>query len=113
MRMAAVAMRTSMRKARNAPVSASMADDEKNRDQRGEIRRQEGIGEERNHDERHEQRRYGAHGNGRAYVTCAPCQHLEPLIEVLRAVGLLGRLGFPRARPIDDARQAIGEHARA
>src|SRR5580700_6375931 len=70
----------------------------------------QGVGEEEHDRQRHHQARQGPQGDGGVDVARAPREYGESLDEV-RILLIVSELLLERARPIDDARQSVREHA--
>ena len=85
---------------------------EQQRDRRREVERHERAREQKCDDERDQQRRNGAEGDRDVDVARAPGERGQLLADALRIVRLrMAQLLLHVARAVDDACQAVGQHA--
>ena len=111
MRSAATASRTSTKKAIKAALRHTMAPTNSSAITMPSSECEEGVGEQRDHDQCHQQRGDRAQRDRDVDVVRAPRQHLQVGVHLGRCARVPGELRLEGAGAVDDARQAIGQHA--
>ena len=112
MRSAAIAIRTSSRKATSATTSDDHRGDEQHRDRGGEVHGCEGAREEQCDHQRHQQRRDGDQRDRDVDQLRAPRQHAQLAADFRRIVHRVAEYpAFRGAGAVDDSRKAGGQHA--
>src|SRR5215469_17355346 len=85
--------------------------DEQQRYKDAELGCKERICEQRHHHQRHQQRGDSGERDGNVDVIRTAGQHGEITVKLGRFARMAGELILERAGPIDDAREAVGQHA--